>query len=176
MPGHLLERLSRGNVPGHLLERLSRGDVGQYIYIYNLQTSTWKSNKFLICMPAPKHPAFPPGTRVTRHSWRARRRRRLGRPARMTARAPRRIAASSTPATPASENGRACLPGKRTIKSGSTLPHWSNIIEMIFAFFTFDLYPIREILVRAIASRRDPTCTTDFGISSFPVANPKCDI
>ena len=47
---------------------------------------------------------------------------------------------------------------------------------MIFAFFTFDLYPIREILVQAIASRLDPTCTTDFGISSFPVANPKCDI
>ena len=41
-------------------------------------------------------------------SWRARRRR-----VRMAALARMRIAASSTPATPASEDGRACLPEKR---------------------------------------------------------------
>ena len=44
-------------------------------------------------------------------SWRARRRRR--RRARMAALARMRIAASLTPATPASEDGRACLPEKR---------------------------------------------------------------
>ena len=54
--------------------------------------------------------------------------------------------------------------------------HYQTVHYQIFAFFTFDLYPIREILVRAIASRRDPTCTTNFGISSFSVANPKCDM
>ena len=52
----------------------------------------------------------------------------------------------------------------------------NQIHYQIFAFFTFDLYPIREILFRAIASRRDQTCTTDFRISSFPVANPKSDM
>ena len=69
-------------------------------------------NKFLICMPAPKHPAFPPGTRVTRHSWRARRRRR--RRARTAAFAHRGLAASSTPATPASEDDRTCPHANRS--------------------------------------------------------------
>ena len=71
-------------------------------------------NKFLICMPAPKHPAFPPGTRVTRHSWRARRRRR--RRARTAAFAHRGLAASSTPATPgpASEDDRTCPQANRS--------------------------------------------------------------
>jgi len=54
-----------------------------------------------------------------------------------------------------------------------TLPLCLNIIEMIFTFFnTWSIPSSRNFC----SGNRFLTCTTDFGISSFLDANPKCDM